>query len=163
MVFHYTVVNAEIWNVISSAECNKVVSEWISKYGFIGTFCTIFESYNPFSFQNINEPLWWCFCILQSEKAFNIHNNQTINVKCWKKQNKTKQNKKKRKRKKKKKRKKKSSGSWISFFRRDCRTNYSNTSFWSPYKVKSWDPYEPSMHGRKCRIDELTGFMLYYF
>ena len=44
----------------SLAECNKVVSDIfgkieffdeISKYGFICTFCTIFESYDPILFQ----------------------------------------------------------------------------------------------------------------
>ena len=50
----------------STAECNKVVSdifgkfEFLMKYQnmgslFIRTFCTIFESYNPFSFRNIKK------------------------------------------------------------------------------------------------------------
>ena len=27
-------------------------------------------------------PLWWYFCLLQSEKNLSIHNNQTVKVKC---------------------------------------------------------------------------------
>ena len=43
----------------SSAECKKVVSdvfgkfELLMKYQNMPTFCTIFESYNPFSFRNV--------------------------------------------------------------------------------------------------------------
>ena len=59
---------APVWSfdnlriIISSVECNKVVSDifgkfWvfdeILRYGFIRTFCTTFESYNPFSFWNV--------------------------------------------------------------------------------------------------------------
>ena len=46
---------------------------------------------------------------------------------------------------------------------RDCRARYLNTSFWSHVKVTLKAADEPSMHTSKCRINELTGFVLYNF
>ena len=71
-------------------------------------------------------------------KSFSIHNNQTVKVKCWKRK-------------------------WRWDFLKlavksiDCRTKYSNTKFWSPDKVKNWEPYQVSVLLKMWYTTELEG------